>query len=37
LRAKVFANNLEHWSETFLSALAPEGALAQRADESLQI
>ena len=37
LRAKVFANNLEYWSEKFLSALAPEGALVHRADESTQI
>jgi hypothetical protein len=37
LRAKVIANNLEYWSEKFLSALAPEGALAHRADESIQI
>jgi trehalose 6-phosphate synthase/phosphatase len=36
LRAKVFANNLEYWSEKFLSALAPEGALAHRADETFQ-
>jgi trehalose 6-phosphate synthase/phosphatase len=37
LRARVFANNLEYWSENFLSAFVPEGALAHRADESIQI
>ena len=37
LRAKVFANNLEYWSEKFLSALAREGALANRAGENFEI
>ena len=37
LRAKVFANNLEYWSEKFLGALAMEGALAHRVDEDFEI
>ena len=37
LRTKVFANNLEYWSEKFLSTLAMEGALAQGADENFEI
>jgi trehalose-6-phosphate synthase len=37
LRAKVFANNLEYWSEKFLSTLAMEGALAQGAGENFEI
>jgi trehalose-6-phosphate synthase len=36
LRAKVFANNLEYWSETFLSALALKRTLAHRADENFE-
>jgi trehalose 6-phosphate synthase len=37
LRAKVFANNLENWSEMFLSALAVKGARAGSDDENFEI
>jgi trehalose 6-phosphate synthase/phosphatase len=37
LRAKVFANNLEYWSESFLRALAPEGELVRRLDKNVQV
>jgi trehalose 6-phosphate synthase len=37
LRAKVFTNNLDYWSEKFLRALVMEGALAQRTDEVFEI
>jgi hypothetical protein len=37
LRAKVFTNNLDYWSEKFLSALVMERSLAQRADEDFEI
>jgi trehalose-6-phosphate synthase len=37
LRTKIHENNLEYWSEKFLSALAPEGALADRAAKTYQI
>jgi trehalose-6-phosphate synthase len=36
-RMKVFENNLEYWSETFLSALASQEKLAHRADEDFEI
>ena len=37
LRAKIHENNLEYWSEKFLSALVMEGSVAQRADEDFEI
>lgn len=37
LRAKIHENNLEYWSKQFLSALAPEGAPADRTAKTYQI
>jgi alpha,alpha-trehalose-phosphate synthase [UDP-forming] len=37
MRAKVHANNLEHWSEKFLGALVHEGMLAEQPAESFEV
>jgi trehalose 6-phosphate synthase/phosphatase len=37
LRAKIHENNLEYWSEKFLSALVPEAALADRAAKPYRV
>jgi len=37
MRAKVHANNLEHWSKKFLGALVREGTLAEQPAESFEV